>query len=89
MERLGIKAEGRLPIEATEERKTLATVREIEHWLLEKGADREAFVLGVGGGITTDITGFAASVYKRGYGSDSFRPPFFRRSMRRSAARTA
>ena len=66
VERLGIKAKGRLPIEATEERKTLATVLEIEHWLLEKGADREAFVLGVGGGITTDITGFAASVYKRG-----------------------
>ncbi len=53
-------------IEATEERKTLATVLEIEEWLLEKGADREAFVLGAGGGITTDLVGFAASVYKRG-----------------------
>ncbi len=66
VERLGIEAKGRLPIEATEKRKTLATLLEIEHWLLEEGADREAFVLGVGGGITTDITGFAASVYKRG-----------------------
>ncbi len=66
VERLGIEAEGIFPIEATEERKTLATVLEIERWLLEKGADREAFVLGIGGGITTDITGFAASVYKRG-----------------------
>ena len=66
MERLGVQAQGIFPIEATEERKTLATVLEIEEWLLEKGADREAFVLGVGGGITTDLVGFAASVYKRG-----------------------
>ena len=66
VERLGIETKGIFPIEATEERKTLATVLEIEEWLLEKGADREAFVLGIGGGITTDVTGFAASVYKRG-----------------------
>lgn len=66
VERLGVQAQGIFPIEATEERKTLATVLEIEEWLLEKGADREAFVLGAGGGITTDLVGFAASVYKRG-----------------------
>lgn len=66
VERLGVRAEGTFRIEASEEKKTLATVAAIEEWLLEKGADREAFVLGVGGGITTDITGFAASVYKRG-----------------------
>ncbi len=67
VEKLGaVKAAGIFPIEATEERKTLCTVAAIEEWLLEKGADRKAFVLGVGGGITTDITGFAASVYKRG-----------------------
>lgn len=66
VERLGVQAKGMFPIEATEERKTLATVLEIEEWLLGKGADREAFVLGIGGGITTDMVGFAASVYKRG-----------------------
>ena len=66
VERLGVAANGIFPIEASEERKTLATVAKIERWLLDKGADREAFVLGIGGGITTDITGFAASVYKRG-----------------------
>ena len=33
---------------------------------MEQGADRKAFLLGIGGGVTTDITGFAASVYKRG-----------------------
>ena len=66
VERLDIEAKGIFPIEATEERKTLSTLLEIEKWLLEEGADREAFILGVGGGITTDIAGFAASVYKRG-----------------------
>ena len=53
VERLDIEAKGIFPIEATEERKTLSTLLEIEKWLLEEGADREAFVLGVGGGITT------------------------------------
>jgi 3-dehydroquinate synthetase len=35
-------------------------------WLLENGADRDALVLAIGGGITTDMVGFAASLYKRG-----------------------
>lgn len=51
---------------ASEKRKTLESVVEIAQWLLDKGADRNALVLGVGGGITTDVTGFAASIYKRG-----------------------
>lgn len=66
VENLGIEAKGILPIEATEAKKTLTTVLETENWLLEKGADRQAFVLAIGGGITTDLAGFAASVYKRG-----------------------
>lgn len=52
--------------EATEERKSLVGLQEIVAWLLEQEADREALLLGIGGGITTDITGLAASVYKRG-----------------------
>lgn len=53
-------------LESSEKQKTLDSVVEIAQWLLEQGADRNALVLGVGGGITTDITGFAASIYKRG-----------------------
>jgi hypothetical protein len=49
-------------IEASEKDKTLETVMEICSWLLEKGADRDALVLAVGGGITTDMVGFAASI---------------------------
>ena len=65
-ERTGVKAKGIFEIEATEQGKSLETVLAIDRWLLEQGADRNAFVLGIGGGITTDMTGFAASVYKRG-----------------------
>lgn len=53
-------------IETSEKEKTLETVMDICSWLLEKGADRDALVLAVGGGITTDMVGFAASIYKRG-----------------------
>ena len=65
-DRIGVKAEGIMEIEATEQAKNLDKVLAIDRWLLEQGADRDAFVLGIGGGITTDIVGFAASIYKRG-----------------------
>lgn len=54
------------PITVCEECKTIQTVMDIEDWLLESGADRDALLLAVGGGITTDMAGFAASIYKRG-----------------------
>jgi 3-dehydroquinate synthetase len=50
----------------SEEDKTLETVMDICSWLVENGADRDAMILAVGGGITTDMTGFAACIYKRG-----------------------
>ena len=53
-------------IEADEATKTMDTVMDICAWLLEHGADRNALVLAVGGGITSDMVGFAASIYKRG-----------------------
>jgi len=53
-------------VEAHESAKTMDTVMSICSWLLEQGADRDALVLAVGGGITSDMVGFAASIYKRG-----------------------
>lgn len=50
----------------SEEKKSLATVESICQWLLESGADRKSFLLAVGGGITSDMAGFAASIYMRG-----------------------
>ena len=53
-------------IHASEETKTLATVEAVVRWLLEQQADRDTLLLGIGGGIVTDIAGLAASIYKRG-----------------------
>ena len=53
-------------VEASEDAKCMETVMEICGWLLENGADRDALVLAIGGGITMDMVGFAASIYKRG-----------------------
>ncbi len=55
-----------MEIVASEDAKVMDTVMSICSWLLEEGADRDALVLAVGGGITTDMAGFAASIYKRG-----------------------
>lgn len=46
--------------------KTLSTVEKISLELLNHGADRNTFILGIGGGIVSDIAGFTASVYMRG-----------------------
>lgn len=55
-----------LAIKADEQSKDINTVMDICAWLLEKGANRDALLLAIGGGITSDMTGFAASIYKRG-----------------------
>ena len=46
--------------------KTLQTVETIYRRFIELGVDRSTFVLAVGGGIVTDLAGFAASTYMRG-----------------------
>ena len=51
-----------------EENKILDTVAFIGRELLRMGADRSSYLVGFGGGIVTDITGFAASTYMRGVG---------------------
>ena len=49
-----------------EEYKIQATVDTIIDQLIEMGADRKSTLVGVGGGVVTDITGYVASVYMRG-----------------------
>lgn len=61
-----IDIKGSMSIEASEEEKTMDTVMDIIRFLLALDADRNALLLAVGGGITTDLAGFAASIYKRG-----------------------
>lgn len=49
-----------------EEYKTQSTVDEIIDQLIEMEADRKTTLVGVGGGVITDLTGYVASVYMRG-----------------------
>ena len=49
-----------------EQAKSLATTDEIYRKLIDMGADRSTFILGIGGGIVTDVAGFVASTYMRG-----------------------
>lgn len=49
-----------------EANKTLDTVESVYCQLMEKRADRSTFLLGIGGGIISDITGFVAATYMRG-----------------------
>lgn len=55
-----------MALETSEEGKALETVQALERWLLQEDASRGALLLAVGGGITTDLVGFAAAIYKRG-----------------------
>ena len=49
-----------------EESKTLQTVDRVYRELMALGADRSTFILGIGGGIVTDVAGFVAATYMRG-----------------------
>lgn len=55
-----------LLLDVSEENKSMSTVLEICKWLMDNDAGRNALLLAIGGGITTDMAGFAASIYKRG-----------------------
>ena len=46
--------------------KSLQTVERVYRELMTLGADRSTFILGIGGGIVTDIAGFVAATYMRG-----------------------
>ena len=61
-----VPVKGAFGLDASEQGKTLETVQALCRRLLEAGASRQAFLLAVGGGITTDLAGFAAAIYKRG-----------------------
>ena len=66
--RAGRRRQGRALIElpAGEAHKTLATVESIWHRASAIGADRSSLFVGLGGGVVTDITGFAAAGWMRG-----------------------
>lgn len=49
-----------------EENKTQKSVDNIIQKLLDKEADKQTLIIGVGGGVVTDIAGYVASIFKRG-----------------------
>lgn len=55
-----------ITIEPGDEHKTLATLAAVWDALVEGGATRHSLLLCVGGGVVTDLGGFAAATFKRG-----------------------
>lgn len=55
-----------LPFELGERRKRLSTLENVLEALVRSGADRGTAIVGFGGGVASDLFGFAASVYMRG-----------------------
>lgn len=55
-----------LEIESGEEFKNMETCRKLWRELTTHGADREAVLINLGGGVISDLGGFVASTYKRG-----------------------
>jgi 3-dehydroquinate synthase len=53
-------------IQAGEMYKVQPTVDSVIEQLIAMGADRKTFLIGVGGGVVTDIAGYVAAVYMRG-----------------------
>src|SRR5665647_3568818 len=53
-------------LKAGEQFKNQKAVDEVINQLIEMHADRQSFLVGIGGGVVTDITGFVASIYMRG-----------------------
>ncbi len=62
----GVPKVVRVTIATGEKHKTLATVEQILRAAIEAPVDRRAVVVGVGGGVVTDIAGLAAALALRG-----------------------
>ncbi len=49
-----------------EANKRLSSVESLAEQMLDRGADRSSLVIGFGGGIVTDVSGFLAAIFMRG-----------------------
>ncbi|MEG2755882.1 MAG: 3-dehydroquinate synthase [Mucinivorans sp.] len=56
----------KIVVRGGEKNKNIGTYQYIQRQRLSLGADRHTVLIGLGGGIITDITGFVASTYMRG-----------------------
>jgi 3-dehydroquinate synthase len=55
-----------ITVPAGEESKTLEQAGDICERMLSAGLDRESFVIGLGGGVIGDLSGFVAAIFERG-----------------------
>lgn len=55
-----------ITIPAGESSKTLEQAERVSDEMLEAGLDRHSFVVGVGGGVVGDLSGFVAAIFQRG-----------------------
>ena len=60
------RQEACLVLAVREEEKTIDTVAQIWDFLFSQGMTRRGLVVAIGGGVLTDLAGFAAATYKRG-----------------------
>ena len=49
-----------------EANKRLSSVESLAEQMVDRGADRTSLVIGFGGGIVTDVSGFLAAIFMRG-----------------------
>jgi 3-dehydroquinate synthase len=56
----------KIVLKSEENMKNFETANSIILNLIKKGTGKDTLLLGVGGGVITDLTGFVASIYKRG-----------------------
>ena len=61
-----LKSNTKIVIPSGEQHKTIETVQYIWSKLVDNHADRKSLLINIGGGMVTDIGGFAASCYQRG-----------------------
>lgn len=55
-----------ITIPVGEQHKNINTCLKVWETLSEKGADRDSFIINLGGGVVTDLGGFVASTFNRG-----------------------
>lgn len=56
----------KIVIRGGENQKSICSVEQVWQFLSETGADRKSLLINLGGGMLTDLGGFAASTFKRG-----------------------
>jgi 3-dehydroquinate synthase len=49
-----------------EDSKDISTLEEVWHWLMDSGAIKSSLIVNLGGGVVSDLGGFAAATFKRG-----------------------